>query len=118
MEPEESMTCSKQLLIYPILSYKTQLTHSHPTALRSTFMLACTSQDVSSLQVSKRNSAFILIPPMRAKWTSFLFLQAKFQHIVDSNEVISTMCYVQEDSNPVFTAVGIWNLTWITYEIW
>jgi hypothetical protein len=38
--------------------------------------------------------------------------------MVDSNEVISARCYVQEDSNPIFIAVGIWNLTRITYEIW
>lgn len=55
---------------------------------------------------------------MRATWTSLLFLQAKFQQMVDSSEVTFTLRYVQEDSDPMFTAVGNWNLTWITYEIW
>jgi hypothetical protein len=64
MEPEESMTCSKQPVNISYLELENPINTLSPYGC--ILKLACTFQDASSLQISKQNFAFILIPPMRA----------------------------------------------------
>jgi len=76
-------------------------------ALRYVLILACTYQDVSSLQVSKKKNCILLIPPMRATWTSLLFIQVKFQQMVDSNGHIHTVLRPRGQQSDIYRRANL-----------